>query len=69
MERNANFIFVGVIALFGLISLGVFAFWLGKYGSNEDKFQSYRTYVSESVAGLKSKRLPSMNLQVFLIRR
>ncbi|MFZ2889922.1 MlaD family protein [Sulfuricurvum sp.] len=53
MERNANFIFVGVIALFGLISLGIFAFWLGKYGSNEDQFQSYRTYVSESVAGLK----------------
>ncbi len=54
MERNANFIFVGVIALFGLISLGIFAFWLGKYGSNEDQFQSYRTYVSESVAGLKA---------------
>ena len=53
MERKANFIFVGVIALFGLISLAIFAFWLGKYGSNEDKFQSYRTYVYESVAGLK----------------
>jgi phospholipid/cholesterol/gamma-HCH transport system substrate-binding protein len=54
MERNANFIFVGLIALFGLISLAIFAFWLGKYGSNEEKFQSYRTYVSESVAGLKA---------------
>ncbi len=54
MERNANFIFVGVIALFGLISLGVFAFWLGKYGSNEDQFQNYRTYVFEAVAGLKA---------------
>lgn len=54
MERNANFIVVGLIAIFGLISLAIFIFWLGKYSSNEDKFQNYRTYVSESVAGLKS---------------
>lgn len=54
MERNANFIFVGFIAILGAISLAGFAFWLGKYGSNDEKFQSYRTYVSESVAGLKA---------------
>jgi phospholipid/cholesterol/gamma-HCH transport system substrate-binding protein len=54
VERNANFIFVGFIAILGAIALAGFAFWLGKYGSNEEKFQSYRTYISESVAGLKS---------------
>lgn len=54
MERNANFIFVGFIAILGAIALAGFAFWLGKYGSNDEKFQSYRTYVSESVAGLKA---------------
>lgn len=54
MERNANFIFVGFIAIMGAIALAGFAFWLGKYGSNDEKFQSYRTYVSESVAGLKA---------------
>jgi len=54
MERNANYIFVGFIAIMGAIALAGFAFWLGKYGSNDEKFQSYRTYVSESVAGLKA---------------
>lgn len=53
MERNANFMFVGIIAICSAIALAGFIFWLGKYGSNEEKFQGYRTYVSESVAGLK----------------
>lgn len=53
MERNANFILVGLITFVGLISLAVFAFWLGKYGVDQEKFQPYRTYVYESVSGLK----------------
>lgn len=54
MERNANFIVVGVITLVGLIGLGLFAFWLGKYGSDEEQFRHYRTYLYESVSGLKA---------------
>lgn len=53
MERNANFIVVGIFAIVSAIFLAGFAFWLGKYGSDEDKFDNYKTYVSESVSGLK----------------
>jgi phospholipid/cholesterol/gamma-HCH transport system substrate-binding protein len=53
MERNANFIVVGVFAIISALFLAGFAFWLGKYGADEDKFDNYKTYVSESVSGLK----------------
>lgn len=54
MERNANFILVGVFALISALSLAGFAFWMGKYGVDEDKFESYKTYIYESVGGLKA---------------
>lgn len=54
MERNANFILVGFITIVSLLSLAGFIFWMGKYGVDEDKYNNYKTYVTESVAGLKS---------------
>jgi phospholipid/cholesterol/gamma-HCH transport system substrate-binding protein len=53
MERNANFIVVGVFAIISTLFLAGFAFWLGKYGADEDKFDNYKTFVRESVSGLK----------------
>lgn len=54
MERSANFILVGLFAIIGVLSLAGFAFWMGKYGMDEDKFDGYKTYISESVSGLKT---------------
>ncbi|MCK9373716.1 MAG: MlaD family protein [Sulfuricurvum sp.] len=54
MERNANFILVGVFAIISIVSLAGFAFWMGKYGVDEDRFESYKTYIYESVGGLKA---------------
>lgn len=54
MERNANFIIVGIFALIGTVSLAYFAYWLGKYGPNERPFYYYETALRESVTGLKA---------------
>jgi phospholipid/cholesterol/gamma-HCH transport system substrate-binding protein len=54
MERNANFIVVGIFAIVSVLCLAAFAFWLGKYGVDEDKFDNYKTYIRESVSGLKA---------------
>lgn len=54
MERNANFIVVGLFSILSLLLLAGFIFWLGKYGVDEEKYDNYKTYVSESVAGLKT---------------
>lgn len=54
MERNANFIVVGLFSILSLLFLAGFIFWLGKYGIDEEKYDNYKTYVSESVAGLKT---------------
>lgn len=54
MERNANFIIVGVLGIIGFLCLAGFAFWLGKYGVDTDQYDSYKTYITESVSGLKT---------------
>lgn len=53
MERNANYMIVGLFTIVCFIGLGAFIFWLGKYGVDQGKYYNYRTYVSESVSGLK----------------
>lgn len=54
MERNANYIVVGMFTIISLLSLAAFAFWMGKYGGDEERYYSYKTYIGESVAGLKA---------------
>lgn len=54
MERNANFIVVGICAIFSVLSLAGFVFWMGKYGVDGEKYESYKTYIGESVSGLKA---------------
>lgn len=52
MESKANYTLVGVfVMLFSLALLG-FVFWLGKYASNTQEFDLYKTYLAESVSGL-----------------
>ena len=54
MERNAQYTIVGLFTLVALLSMARFAFWMGKYGMDADKYTHYATYVHESVAGLKT---------------
>jgi phospholipid/cholesterol/gamma-HCH transport system substrate-binding protein len=51
MESRTNYAIVGIFVL--LFSAGVifFAFWLGKYGFN-DEYDLYKVYTTESVSGL-----------------
>ncbi len=51
MYSRANYTVVGIfVVLFGVASV-LFAFWLAKYGF-EQKYRYYKTYFTESVAGL-----------------
>lgn len=54
MERNANFIVVGLFGIISILCLAGFAFWMGKYGIDDDQYDSYKTYITESVSGLKT---------------
>lgn len=54
MERNANFILVGLFGIISMLCLAGFVFWMGKYGINDDQYDNYKTYIMESVSGLKS---------------
>lgn len=54
MERNAHYTIVGLFTLVALLSMASFAFWIGKYGTDGDEYAHYKTYVYESVAGLKT---------------
>ena len=52
MESKANYTLVGIfVMVFSLALLG-FVFWLGKYASNSQEFDLYKTYLIESVSGL-----------------
>ncbi|MEE4259683.1 MAG: MlaD family protein [Bacteroidales bacterium] len=51
MESRINYIIVGVFVVLFSIGLAGFAFWLEKYGTQED-FKYYMTYMKESVSGL-----------------
>lgn len=52
MESKVNYTIVGVFVLFFSAALIAFAFWLGKYNDDESKYQRYKIYITESVAGL-----------------
>lgn len=54
MERNANFILVGLFGIISMLCLAGFVFWMGKYGINNDQYDNYKTYIMESVSGLKT---------------
>ena len=54
MERNANFILVGLFGIISMLCLAGFVFWMGKYGINDDQYDHYKTYIMESVSGLKT---------------
>lgn len=54
MERNANFILVGLFGIISILSLAGFAFWMEKYGIDDDQYDNYKTYIEESVSGLKT---------------
>lgn len=51
MENRINYTFVGLFVVLLTAGLAVFAFWLEKYGIEED-FRYYRTFIEESVSGL-----------------
>lgn len=53
MEKNSRYAVVGLFVIVSIIALGLFAFWLGKYGFNKDQYFTYKTYVNESIDGLK----------------
>jgi len=51
MESKINYVIVGIFVVLFSIGLAGFAFWLEKYGTQED-FIYYQTYMNESVSGL-----------------
>ena len=53
MESKINYTLVGLFVVLLLAGLTAFAFWLGKYGG-EEEYDQYYTYFSESVAGLST---------------
>lgn len=52
MESKVNYTLVGIFVLFFSVSIIAFAFWLGKYNDDDSKYLRYKTYITESVAGL-----------------
>lgn len=52
MESKINYTTVGFFVLLLGSALIVFAFWLGKYDEDEDNYQRYRVYITESISGL-----------------
>lgn len=53
MEKNANYTLVGLFVLLISFCIAGFIFWLGKYGFDNNEYESYKTYITESVSGLK----------------
>ncbi len=51
MESRVNYIIVGIFVVLFSIGMLAFAFWLGKYG-DEDEYIYYKAYMTESVSGL-----------------
>jgi phospholipid/cholesterol/gamma-HCH transport system substrate-binding protein len=70
MESKANYTLVGLfIIVFSLALLG-FVFWLGKYASNSEEFDMYKTYLMESVSGLYPESpVKFMGLEVGTVNR
>lgn len=53
MESKINYTMVGLFVISLLAGLVIFAYWLGKYGGNE-QFKYYHVHMTESVAGLST---------------
>ena len=51
MESRVNYIIVGIFVVFFSLGLAGFAFWLEKYGAQEN-FRYYKAFMEESVSGL-----------------
>jgi len=51
MESRTNYAIVGIFVLLFSAGIVFFAFWLGKYGFN-DEYDYYKIYTTESVSGL-----------------
>jgi len=53
MESRINYTIVGIFVVLLLTGIIMFAFWLGKYGE-EQQYDRYYVYITESVAGLST---------------
>jgi phospholipid/cholesterol/gamma-HCH transport system substrate-binding protein len=53
MESKINYTLVGGFVVLLLAGLIGFAYWLGKYGGQQE-YSYYHVYMSESVAGLSN---------------
>ncbi|MDD2828876.1 MAG: MlaD family protein [Sulfuricurvum sp.] len=52
MESKVNYTIVGVFVLFFTIAMVIFVFWLGKYNDDDNEYQRFKVYITESVSGL-----------------
>lgn len=52
MESKVNYTLVGVFILLLTGFLIAFAFWLGKHNDDENQYQQFKVYVTESISGL-----------------
>lgn len=52
MDTKINFIRIGIFVIVLFCSMLIFIFWLGKYGFEKKRFNTYTVYFTESVSGL-----------------
>ena len=52
MESRVNYTYIGIFVVIFSIGLIAFAFWLGKYGQDENDYRRFHVYLTESVSGL-----------------
>ncbi len=52
MESRFNYTFTGLFVVVFAIGLIAFAFWLGKYGQDEQDYRRFTVYITESISGL-----------------
>ncbi len=52
MESRVNYTYIGIFVVIFSIGLITFAFWLGKYGQDENDYRRFHVYLTESVSGL-----------------
>lgn len=52
MDTKINFTRIGIFVIILFFSMLAFIFWLGKYGFEKKRFNTYTVYFTESVSGL-----------------
>lgn len=52
MDTKVNFFRIGIFVIILFFSMLIFIFWLGKYGFEKKRFDTYTVYFTESVSGL-----------------